>query len=288
MFGPKHITGKLTTPDGARIDYFDMGSGTPVLLIPGGGDGLHTVGGPAMALALASMFKDYAAAGHRLVVMSRREPIPAGWGPREFARDYAWAMEQLHMGPAHIECNSAGGPVGQVLATGRPDLVRSLVLGETFAHCDEIIGAVLRRWIERAAAGDWYGFQVDSMVSTASPNYVRKHRWMFPFFHLDLISKPKYPARLIEVLSGLLGLDNRPLLPRIKCPTLVIGGDIDEVTHPGLQQELAELIPGARRIIMPGLAHLAGSGEGVAEHHRYVLDFLADVEAGRATGTAGL
>lgn len=42
--------------------------------------------------------------------------------------------------------------------------------------------------------------------------------------------------------------DHRPWLPTIGVPTLVIGGIHDEICTPELQQELADLIPGARYV----------------------------------------
>jgi pimeloyl-ACP methyl ester carboxylesterase len=51
--------------------------------------------------------------------------------------------------------------------------------------------------------------------------------------------------------------DTRPLLPTIKCPTLVLVGDGDELTPPALAQELAAGIPGARLVTVPDCGHLS-------------------------------
>ena len=51
--------------------------------------------------------------------------------------------------------------------------------------------------------------------------------------------------------------DTRPLLPTIKCPTLVLVGDGDELTPPALAQELAAGIPGARLVTVADCGHLS-------------------------------
>jgi pimeloyl-ACP methyl ester carboxylesterase len=51
--------------------------------------------------------------------------------------------------------------------------------------------------------------------------------------------------------------DSRPLLPSIRCPTLVVGGREDRVTPPFLQEEIAAGISGARLEILETCGHLA-------------------------------
>jgi pimeloyl-ACP methyl ester carboxylesterase len=51
--------------------------------------------------------------------------------------------------------------------------------------------------------------------------------------------------------------DQRPLLPTIRCPTLVLVGEQDEATPPALSREMAAAIPGARLVIVPECGHLA-------------------------------
>ncbi len=50
--------------------------------------------------------------------------------------------------------------------------------------------------------------------------------------------------------------DSRPLLAAIRCPTLVLVGDGDELLPPALAKEIAAGIPGARLVIVPDCGHL--------------------------------
>jgi pimeloyl-ACP methyl ester carboxylesterase len=51
--------------------------------------------------------------------------------------------------------------------------------------------------------------------------------------------------------------DARPVLATIKCPTLVLVGDGDELTPPALSRELADGIAGSRLVIVADCGHLS-------------------------------
>lgn len=50
--------------------------------------------------------------------------------------------------------------------------------------------------------------------------------------------------------------DQRPLLPRIACPTLVLAGESDLLAPPEHSREMAALIPGARLELLPQCGHM--------------------------------
>lgn len=51
--------------------------------------------------------------------------------------------------------------------------------------------------------------------------------------------------------------DSRPGLPAIKCPTLVLVGEGDQLTPPALSEEMASLIPGSKLVKVPDCGHLS-------------------------------
>ncbi|HZJ57742.1 MAG TPA: alpha/beta hydrolase [Clostridia bacterium] len=275
MGTPKYKVSRIKTIDDAVIEYVHIkGDGTPIILIPGAGDGLSMVGKFPNPYTLARMFKGYAIK-HNIIIMSRREPIPKGYTVRDHARDYIWAMDELGIDKAHIETNSAGGPIGQWIAIDAPDRVRSLVLGASMAHTDRHLNVILRQWIEWSKDGEWYKLNLDSTIRTYTPRYYRKYRWLFPL--LRLLPKPNNPKRVVRIFEGLLDFDNKPYLNKITCPTLVIGGDADEITSLKLQTEMARLIPDSKQIIIPGVGHGA-SQEANREHEEKVLLFYENVD----------
>ncbi|MCC6948797.1 MAG: alpha/beta fold hydrolase [Bradyrhizobiaceae bacterium] len=52
-------------------------------------------------------------------------------------------------------------------------------------------------------------------------------------------------------------VDSRPTLPAIRCPTLVIVGEGDQITPVEFNREIAAGIPGARLEILPACGHLS-------------------------------
>jgi pimeloyl-ACP methyl ester carboxylesterase len=52
-------------------------------------------------------------------------------------------------------------------------------------------------------------------------------------------------------------MDSRPLLASIRCPTLVLVGDGDELTPPELSREICSGISGARLVVIPDCGHLS-------------------------------
>ena len=66
------------------------------------------------------------------------------------------------------------------------------------------------------------------------------------------------PDAFLRQQQAIMGRpDARPGLAAIKCPTLVLVGDGDELTPPALAQEIAAGIAGARLVIVPDCGHLS-------------------------------
>ena len=65
--------------------------------------------------------------------------------------------------------------------------------------------------------------------------------------------------------------DARPLLPQVRAPTLVVVGEADPITPPDAARAMAEAVPGARLVVVPGAAHLAPM-----ERPREVSDALVE------------
>ena len=125
MLLPRYTSGRLTTRDGAEIAYTTVGEGAiPVVVLPGVEDAFYTVDTAPSVLA---WWYGPRTTSQRLLCLSRRQPIPSNYTPEQHAEDVRWAIEQLRWGPTALECNSAGGPIGQWIAITYPELVRGLI-----------------------------------------------------------------------------------------------------------------------------------------------------------------
>jgi pimeloyl-ACP methyl ester carboxylesterase len=81
-----------------------------------------------------------------------------------------------------------------------------------------------------------------------------------------------------EAISALLGLDLTPELPKIDLPTLVVCGSADVMTPPSESRRIAELIPGARLVMLERAGHMIML-ERAEELDALLLGFLREVGA---------
>lgn len=248
---PPYYPGTLALPDGAELPYVMIGEGKlAVLVIAGAGDGLTTVRDGALQLA---WFYRHRAKTHRILLLSRRQPIPPGFSMAQHADDTIYGIEALGWPPSVLECNSAGGPVGQWIAVKRPDRVRGLILSVSLHYSHPKTRQVIETWLELARRRDWRALNWSSIEYTFTPQRVRRYRLARPL--LGLLPKPRYPERLERIFASLLDFDNRPILPLIQVPTLVIGGEEDRVIPAEVQRDMAVLIPNSRLSLHPHYGH---------------------------------
>ncbi len=74
-------------------------------------------------------------------------------------------------------------------------------------------------------------------------------------------------------LSLLTSFDRRADLPRVTQPTLLIAGEADGTAPPRGMVRMAEAMPNARLLVIPGVGHLLPL-EAPGAFHRALLDFL--------------
>jgi 3-oxoadipate enol-lactonase len=176
-----------------------------------------------------------------------RAPVPAG--PVVLADLGAAVLERLDargIERAHVLGLSLGGAVAMWLGANAPERVDRLVLACTRARFGDPQG-----WDDRAEAVRAYGMGaiVDTVIERwFTPAFRERERWRAMMASID----PEGYARCCEVLRD---TDLRGDLARIEAPTLVVAGADDLAVPRGEIEELAERIPDARLVTVPG-AHL--------------------------------
>ena len=220
MSEPKQ--GILRTPDGATIATLTLGRGPRRLVyLPGAGDGLAT---PLDAPGRLAMWLRGRGSHFRVLYISRRDPLPAGFSLADQAADVIWTMERLGWDGSLIEAQSAGGPVGQLVAAMRPDLAPVLVLASSAGWLDAQAQLACEGWLDLARRGDWGAFMTQAtelLWCDANMALLRPFRRL-----LSELAAPRDPLRVVHLLESLLTLDHRALLRRRV-------GDIVEVVLPG-------------------------------------------------------
>lgn len=242
--------GRLRLPKG-EMDYIRFGSGERVMvMIPGVGDGLKTVRG--MALPFALMYRALAR-DFTVYVFSRRANLTPGETTRDMAADLNDAMATLGLYGAAVAGVSQGGMIAQWLALDHPDRVGRLALVVTLSRPNPTAEAVIEGWLDMAGRGDYRGIMVDTAERSYSPKKLRMERWTYRL--LGSVGKPKSFERFVIQARSCLTHDAYAELPRIACPTLVIGGREDRIVSGAASEEIAARIPGCQLYLYDGLGH---------------------------------
>ena len=219
-------------------------------MIPGVGDGLKTVRG--MALPFALMYRQLAK-DFTVYVFSRRVSLTPGMTTRDMAEDLNLALEALGLSGVCLVGVSQGGMIAQWLAIDHPDKAGKLVLTVTLSRPNPTVRDVISRWSGMAQRGDYRGIMLDTAERSYSEKRLKKARLSYRL--LGNVGKPKSFDRFLIQAASCVNHDTYELLPRIACPTLVIGGTDDRIVTGEASREIAGRIPGASLIMYNGLGH---------------------------------
>ena len=254
--------------DGSQMDYIRFGTGPRTLvMLPGLGDGLRTVKGTALPMAL--LYRVFAK-DFTVYAFSRKNGLPRGYTPRDMARDQARAMEMLGIEKADIFGVSMGGMIAQWLAIDHPERVDRLILTVTCPRPNPVLIESVNEWIALAKAGDHAAFMESNLRRIYSKDYYRKSKWLIPF--IGLLTKPKSYDRFFTQADACLTHNTYDHLGRITAPTLVIGGEQDLALGGDPSREIAAAVPGAALKTYPNWGH--GLYEEEMNFNRVLLDFL--------------
>lgn len=186
------------------------------------------------------------------------------------AQNLKVAMNELGLSKAHIMGVSQGGMIAQYVAIDYPELVEKLVLAVTLGIQNETVQKVVGRWIEMAESNDYKGIVIDTAEKSYSEKYLKKHRPLYPL--LVKTGKPKDFSRFIIQANSCIHHNAYDELDKIKCPTLVVGGDSDKIVGSNSSEEIAEKISDSKLVIYKGLGHAAY--EEAKDFNSQVLGFL--------------
>ena len=247
--------------------YFEMGgSGPTVVLIHGLGscadDWVPQV--PVLVPSFTVLALDLR--GH-----GRSAKPPGPYTVAQMGEDVAALMTTVDTGPAHVVGLSLGGLVAQVLAAEHPELVRSLVLVNTFAH---LRPEGLRGWLLYARRGLSLiggGMEKQAQVIATSmfPRPDQKEIRRLVVARLSSNDPRAYRAAMWAALR----FDGRRLASHINVPTLVVAGDQDTTVSLAAKRKLAAGIKGARLEIVTGSGHVTPIDKA-DEFNRLLLDFI--------------
>ncbi len=250
------------------MDYISFGTGrNTLIMLPGLGDGLTTVKG--MAILMALTYRMYAK-DYKVYVFSRKNHLEPGCSTRDMAKDQAAAMKTLGITKANILGVSQGGMIAQYLAIDYPDLVDKLVLAVTLSRQNETVQEVVTNWIRMAEHKDYKGLLIDTAEKSYSEAYIKKYRLLYPL--LGKIGGPKEFSRFLIQAASCIRHNAYDQLGNITCPTLIIGGTSDKIVGAAASVELANQIGHSELYLYEGLGHALY--EEAKDFPSRVMDFL--------------
>ena len=180
---------------------------------------------------------------------------PPSSGPLSIADlgvDVVAALDRVGVATVHVVGLSLGAMVSIWLAAEHPDRVDRLTLMCTTAHFDDP-----GPWHERAAtvrAGGTSGLADTIVTRWLTADYAAEHPGeVAAFVAMIGATDGESYAGCCEAVAA---MDQRPALPDIGAPTLVIGGRLDPATPPVHQETIAAGIPDSRLEVLEA-AHFA-------------------------------
>lgn len=260
---------------GISLYYESTGAGAPVLLVMG--LGMNATGWWRTVPVLADAGLRVLAFDNRGVGRSDRPSGP--YTTAAMADDAAAVLDAAGVERAHVYGISLGGMIAQEIALRHPHRVERLVLGATTPGGSKAIladEATLAFFHRRGQMGAeeavWASVPYNYAARTRAEHGERvaediRRRLRFP------IEPEPYAAQL----AASLGHDTYDRLASITAPTIVVHGTDDVMVPPANGRVLAERIPHAQLIELPGAAHLYPTDEPTAD--RQIADFFTAAEA---------
>jgi len=274
-----------TTVGSLELYYEEHGSGDPLLLI---------MGLAADSRAWLFQVPDFARHYRTIVFDNRgvgRSAKPPGpYTIHEMADDTAGLLDVLGIARAHVVGVSMGGMIAQELALRHPERVRGLVLACTYPEPDAEVER--QRQFSMAQFGATVAADGEMRIDLTALDPMLFFQHLLPRVFNQAFIDQELP-KLMQLFSGALqygfsmeailgqvaavmGHRATDRLHQIKARTLVITGDADLLIPPANSRVLAEHIPNARLVTIPGGSH-GFNFETPERFNREVLAFLAGV-----------
>ncbi|MGE5189612.1 MAG: alpha/beta fold hydrolase [Gemmatimonadota bacterium] len=268
--GYSFYTMPTTFAPGFRMYYEIHGSGFPLLLVNGlgsdHGEWLHQL--PAFASRFRVVLFDNRGAGDS-------EVPPGPYTTAAMADDAAALLAALGIGRAHVLGVSLGGMIAQEVALRHPGRLGRLVLA-----CTSPGGTVAARpraealsAFVRSPGGDPEAELRRMIPFLYTGRFAREHPDEIEAFVARRLRHPTSPEGHASQLAAAIGHAAADRLSEIRVPTLVIAGTADRLVPPVNSETIAERIPGARLVLLPGAPHRLFA-ESAEAFNREVLAFL--------------
>jgi class 3 adenylate cyclase len=185
--------------------------------------------------------------------------------------------------PALVAEDASGGRAIHFSAT-HPERVSALVLVNSYAHYvreDDYPWGVPPHWLDRFVAAVRAGWGTAAAVlEFTAPSRVADERFRVWYARSERFVGG--PDRVADFVRGNFKADVRALLPSVSVPTLVLHREGNRYIRLGAGRYLAEHIPNAKLVVLPGDDHLFHVGDTDAS-----VDEIEEFLTGSRSGAEG-
>jgi pimeloyl-ACP methyl ester carboxylesterase len=269
---PPHSPVAIVTLNGAQLAYQQFGGDeSPVVILVSGNASSMDWWDEGFCELLAA--GNIATGPRRVIRYDLRDtgqsetvaPGAARYTGEDLINDLAALIEYLQASPAHVVGLSMGGALVQQLALVRPEVLASITLMSTTPIGDVTTALpppsdpLAASWVKPPPQVDWAdpdsvgAAAVDSeqLYSGSIPIDASRIRGISAIAR----SRTTSPLSANNHLSLSDGPELRTDISSISIPTLVIHGSDDPLFPLPHGEMLAQLIPAARLVVVPGLGH---------------------------------
>jgi class 3 adenylate cyclase len=221
----------------------------------------------------------------RLILFDKRgtglsDPVVGAPTLRERMDDLRAVLAAVGSARAVLLGTSEGAPMSILFAATYPDLTSSLVLYGGMARStwaeDYPWATPADALLESSTEMAPYLY-AGAMVEVIAPSLADDVQTVEAFARLQRYGAS--PAMLAQSFRMFLDTDVREILPDVSVPTLVLHRRGDRAVHRRGAEWMAQQIPGARYVELPGIDHalFAGDSDGVVDE---IEEFLTGVRRG--------
>ncbi len=268
--------------DNLRIRYSQAGEGPPLVLLHGGMDDSRSWRWQVEGLAGEFTVFAWDAPG-----CGQSSEPPETWRMPDYADCLAAWLDVINVVHPHVLGLSWGSSIALELYRRHPDVPASLILASAYAGWAGSLPPeeVTQRLESVLAAADlppeelfggWPGLLTSAASSDVVDELVAIWSDNAGTFH---------PAGYRAMAHSMAEADLREVLPRIRVPTLLLYGELDQRSPPRVAAELHAGIATAQLAVIPGVGHMSNA-EAPDEFNAQVRRFIHSVI--HSVGPAGI
>ena len=270
----------VKTPEG-YVGYQTIGAGPQdILFIPDWGTHLEVM----WDIPWVVRFFEALSTLGRVIVFDKRgsgvsDPVTLSQIPtlEQWMDDARWVMDEVGSQRAVVYGHTEGGPMAMLFSATHPDRAEGLILVNSFARwrrADDFPIGMPDEAIEKLVDGYERLYPYAGVLGMIAPGAATNEEFRRACARLLRSAMP--PGASTAQYRSILSFDVRAVLPTIQAPTLVLQHRGNPHYRVGHGRYLAESIPGAKYVELPGTDAAPFYVPGFEEVVREVEDFLAE------------